>query len=229
MSLNSSATSSNSANSFAQQLAATIEGFLNQTPQGSHLQINIAASGSQSGSSHQFVVTITDPDKAVAGETPVPVAPTSAAAVGGMMYSGTVDAATQPKVSIAVPPITNETDAYWAQQPKEVQVLRTIDDLKERVEKGKELAQKGYLVDYDIMIWRQDPYMTMRIREGEGYTWTPAMGQPGVTLPAGIAFPGMTGYDAGHPLAGAIRVSTDFAKGLEDTSPWYGPKSPANG
>ncbi|MEP6960635.1 MAG: hypothetical protein ABI995_01050 [Acidobacteriota bacterium] len=229
-------TSLDSVPSFAQQLATAIEGYLGQGSKGGHLKIDISAGGSQGSGSRQFVVTVTDPDAAAsapdakaliaARATPAP-----APVFGGMMYSGTVEASAQPVKPVqetVAPPITNETDAYWATQPKEVQVLRTIDDLGARVQKGKELAQKGFLVDYDIMIWRQDPFMTMHIREGEGYTWTPSMGQPGTSLPAGIEFPGMSGYDAKHPLAGAIRVTTDFAKGLENTSPWWS-KSPTNG
>ena len=111
-------------------------------------------------------------------------------------------------------------------QPPQVQILRTIDDLSARVAKGQELAQKGYPIDYDIMIWHQDPYMTMHIREGLGYSWVPGMGQPAVSASPGISFPGMPGYLGGQAPAGAIQVTTDFARGLERTSPWYGPASP---
>ncbi|MEO8098125.1 MAG: hypothetical protein ABI811_10520 [Acidobacteriota bacterium] len=226
-SANPPATLATSNPTFAQQMAASIEGYLGQAASGSHLQIDIAPGAVQTSGSRQFVVTVTDSDvhaTATALSAPPPAIP---AVMGGMMYSGTVEAGPKSSGKAAPAPITNEVDAYWATQPAEVQCLRTMADLGERVEKGKELAQQGHLVDYDIMVWHQDPFMTMHIREGEGYTWTPAMGQPGITLAPGVAYPGMQGYDASHPLAGAIRVTTEFAKGLEDTAPWF--NSPKNG
>ncbi len=104
-------------------------------------------------------------------------------------------------------------------QPPEVQVLRTIPDEAERYAVGTQLAQKGYLIDPHIMLNLWDPYMAMKVRKEEGYTWVPALGQGVVMNRPGFAFPGMAPYDALNPPPGSIRVSTDFANGLEHTSP----------
>lgn len=101
----------------------------------------------------------------------------------------------------------------------EVQVLRTIPDEAERYAVGTQLAQKGYSIDPHIMLNLWDPYMTMKVRKEEGYTWVPALGQGVVMNRPGFAFPGMAPYDALNPPPGSIRVSTDFANGLEHTSP----------
>ena len=78
------------------------------------------------------------------------------------------------------------------------------------------------------MLQRWDPYMTMKGRMEEGYTWVPALGQDGIPLGPGLDFPGMARYDAKHPPPGAILVSTDFAKGLESTSIGSRPAHPGD-
>jgi hypothetical protein len=77
----------------------------------------------------------------------------------------------------AEPVYTDEADAYWGMQPEEVRVLRTIPDEAERYQVARELAQKGFLIDTHIMVGWLDPYMTMKVRKEEGYTWFPALGQ----------------------------------------------------
>jgi hypothetical protein len=108
-------------------------------------------------------------------------------------------------------------------QPAEVQVLRNMNDEAERATKALELSGQGFAVDVPIMVWRWDPLMTMRARQTAGYTWVPAAGQASVQVAPGISFPGMESYDPLNPPAGSIPVSTEWAKGLEHTSPWWRP------
>lgn len=140
------------------------------------------------------------------------------------MGSGTVKEVSK---TIAAPATNNAPktvdDAYWAMQPPEVQVLRTIDDEGERAGKALELTGQGFAVDVPIMVWRWDPLMTMRARQTAGYTWVPAAGQPSVEVGPGISFPGKQSYDPSNPPTGSIPVSTEWAKGLEHTSPWWRP------
>jgi hypothetical protein len=112
-------------------------------------------------------------------------------------------------------------DAYWATQPPEVQALRAVPDDGDRMTMAKQLAAKGYAIDVPIMVWGWDPLTTMMIRQGYGYTWVPSGAQSNLPAGPGISFPGAPNYDSGNPPAGSIKVTTDFAKGLESTSPWY--------
>jgi hypothetical protein len=196
-------------------LAAALDRLLRETP-GSSIEISVQPAGGQNSAARRILVTV-----APGGEplvAPPQTAP-PAAANQHMMYSGTVQY--QPKPQTPPPPAT-ELDAYWAQQPPELQQLRTIKRVEDREQKAWELARKGFSVDADIMVYHKDPYMTMKIREGEGYTWVPAWGQSGIPLAPGLSFPGLPSYDALNPPPGSIRVSYEFARGLEHTSPGWG-------
>ena len=138
--------------------------------------------------------------------------------------SGQNSAAGQYLVTVKSPtaaPAANEVDAYWATQPPAVQALRDIPNDSDRMNMAHDLAAKGYAIDVPIMVWGWDPLTTMMIRQSYGYTWVPSATQPNIVAGPGISFPGAQDYDPAHPPAGSIKVSTDFAKGLESTSPWY--------
>jgi len=208
-----------SSGSFAQQLAASLESYFSQSSNGAHLQIDVSPQYSSNFGTRQFVVTVKD--SASASETPS-VETGSAADMskidmsGMMMFSGIpADVAPSPVDTT----ITNEVDAYWASQPEEVRVLRTIEDNEERGQMALKLTAEGFAIDPCIMIHRWDPYMTMKIRKAEGYTWVPAVGQNGIPVAPGLSFPDLPSYDPASPPRGAILVSTDFARGLEHTSP----------
>jgi hypothetical protein len=187
--------------SFGEQLAASLEGFLKGAPSGANLTIDVLPT--ENSGARQFLVTMTGSDSTASTPT-----------------RGTVTVPSDPITNSAAP--TNEVDAYWATQPEEVQILRTIDDPVERAEMGQKLANQGFEIDPNIMIHRWDPYMTMKIRQGEGYTWIPAIGQDGIPVSPGLIFPGLPRYDPDNPPQGSIRVTTDFALGLEHTSPGAG-------
>ena len=125
------------------------------------------------------------------------------------------DAAIISPVKPPVPPTPpqSEADAYWATQPAAVQALRTITDYSTREATAEQLVQQGYKIDYQIMVAQWDPLNTMSIRKFYGYTWVPAMGQPGIPVVPGMTFPGEKTYDPNSPPPGSITVSTDFAMG----------------
>lgn len=212
--------------SFASELASVIEKYLAQSENGSRIEIWFK--NESGGAARQFVVAVKEPDPEA--EFRAPAAATAAAEQPVLdpsqflMYSGTVQY--RPKAAEEAVPEKpkNVYDAYWAMQPPEVQVLRTIESEAERVRKAQELARQGFAVDVPIMVWQWDPLMTMRAREAAGYSWVPgANGQP-IELGPGIAFPGLRPYDPNNPPPGSIRVSTEWAKGLEETSIWWRPE-----
>ncbi len=135
--------------------------------------------------------------------------------------SGTGQVPVSPKTPTPAKAPTNEVDAYWATQPPEVQALRNIPDDGDRMTLAHQLAGKGYAIDVPIMVWGWDPLTTMMLRQGYGYTWVPSATQPNIVAGPGISFPGAPDYDPKNPPPGSIKVTTDFAKGLESTSPWY--------
>jgi hypothetical protein len=218
-------TPSNPSTSFAQQLADSLESYLSQASAGSHLEIDILPSQGNNSATRQFLVTVTGPNS-LGGTSTLPAVSTPGSdgtVMSGLMDRGGIPAAVaapaDPPTAAAPAAPTNEVDAYWASQPKEVQVLRTIQDWDERAIMGQKLAAQGFVIDPNIMLHGWDPYMTMKIRQGEGYTWVPAVGQDGIPVAPGLNFPGLPSYDPNHPPPGSVLVSTDFAVGLENTSP----------
>ena len=188
-------TPSGSTDSFTQQLAAAVEGYLAQSSNNSNLEINIQSTQSQDSGVRQFLVTVTNPDSASAP------AATTAASVVPSSAPTTAPAATAP---------TNEMDAYWAAQPPAVQQMRNLPDLTSRSEMAQTLTEQGYTVDTQIMVWGWDPMKTMAMRQMYGYSWAPAWGQSETP----------TQNDPSSPPPGSIAVNTNFANGLGITDPW---------
>jgi hypothetical protein len=205
--------------SFTQQLATALESYLGKNLPSTSLEIDIQTTGSQTSGDRQFLVTVkSQPDPSgTASPAPAPAASTTAAKPTAPALTPSI-ATTSPSAPTPVP--TNEQDAYWAMQPPEVQVLRNIQDEAERTDVAHQLADQGYKIDVPIMVWKWDPLVTMTIRKNSGYTWVPSANQtPPPTVP-NCDLPGLPHYDPNNPPDGSILVSTDFAKGLESTSPW---------
>jgi hypothetical protein len=229
-------TPSGSTASFTDQLAAALEGYLAQSAHDSDLEINIQATQSQNSGVRQFIVTVKNPDSASgqtaaaasavvpaqstpaqstpAQSTPVQATPAPASAASTQASapaSAPLDEAAQANLTRA------EINAYWAAQPPEVQKLRDISDFGERSLKAQQLADQGYTIDRQIMVWNWDPMKTMGVRKMYGYNWVPSFNQASVSTP-GTAVKGQTPYDPDSPPPGSIAVNTDFAKGLGNTS-----------
>jgi len=109
------------------------------------------------------------------------------------------------------------TEAYWASRPSYIQALRKLPS-DERIARATQLTALGIPVDNEIEVFLMDPFPEMTRRKNFGYTWFPAFGQnfaalvpaaPGITLPNGRS------YDPNNPPPGTIKVSLDFAKGIE--------------
>jgi len=201
----SAPTNADSMSSFAQQLAAKLESFFGTD---GNLSMNIQAGSSQGSGGRQFLVTVSPQ-----------TSETSAAGGSSVSDTGAARSATGPSASTPAPP-TNEADAYWAQQPPEVQALRDVANEGARAALAQSLANEGYKIDVPIMVWKWDPLVTMTIRQNSGYTWVPSGNQQSVPTCPNCSVPGLPSYDPANPPAGSIAVSTDFAKGLESTAPW---------
>jgi len=118
-----------------------------------------------------------------------------------------------PAVAATTAPIS-EADAYWNAQPAAVQVLRNMPDDAAKDKLALSLANQGYSIDTQIMVWGWDPQMTMTVRENQGYSWVPSFGQANIPVGPGLSMPDdPTTYNPGDPPAGAIQVSTAFAVG----------------
>ena len=150
------------------------------------------------------------------GDVPsAPPAPPKVAALQNGTASGEpLDDAARAKL------IQSEIDAYWAEQPAAVQQLRNIPDFAARMSMAEQLASQGYSIDKGIMVWGYDPMKTMVARQIYGYSWVPSLNQPMSSPPPGMEMSGQTAYDAAHPAAGSIKVSTKFADGLGITDPF---------
>lgn len=148
----------------------------------------------------------------VAGTAPV------ASALAGVSATAAKVPVSAPKTTplqpVASGPPETEADAYWAAQPAAVQVLRGMpdDDAKEKL--ALSLANQGYAIDTQIMVWNWDPQMTMQVRENQGYAWVPSFGQSNVPIGPGLSMPGVPNtYSPDSPPPGSIAVSTAFAVG----------------
>ena len=226
---------SGSTGSFTDQLAAALEGYLAQSGNGSHLEIDIQTTQSQNSGVRQFIVTVKNPENAPAqSAAPASLATFVTGAVFTPATAASASAASAPVASApasapqAGTPLDENgrtnlkramLDAYWATQPPAVQKLRNVSDFGERSAMAGQLADQGYTVDLPIMVWGWDPMKTMLTRKIDGYNWVPSFNQSPVSTPY-LALPGQTPYDPNHPPPGSIAVNTDFANGLDITDPW---------
>jgi hypothetical protein len=184
-----------------------------------NIQITPSASQNVGGdpTSRQFIVTIHSGADAGSPDATAPVVPSD---TGATTPQATAPATPNQTAAPPAPAAKNEADAYWATQPAAVQVLRTISNEGDRAAKAQDLAKQGYAIDVPIMVWNLDPLSIMSVRQSSGMTWIPTLGQTAPQTGPGITFPGMTSYDPLSPLPGSLPVTTDWAKGLESTSPW---------
>lgn len=226
--------SASSVNSFGQQLATEIEGYLNQSQSGGALDIQVQEVPGQNSGGSQFLVTVT-PESATAttsSATPAATASTATAssatgttAPGTMeqLFSGGVIAASPGSATatassaVSAAPVT-EADAYWAEQPVAVQALRNMPDGATKDALALNLANQGYSIDNQIMVMGWDPQTTMMMRQDYGYSWVPSYGQAPITVAPGVTDPFATSsYNPASPPAGSIQVSTAFAVGTVQT------------
>jgi len=198
------------------QLTSALEGYLSQSGNNSNLEIDIQSTQSQDSGVRQFLVTVKNPGSTSANPTMasgvfVPSATASSqpgsAQPASAQPNGSAAAGNQAAPAAAP---TNEMDAYWAAQPSAVQIMRNIPDLGGRSAMAQTLADQGYKIDTQIMVWGWDPMKTMAARQMYGYAWAPSWGQKEVPI--------QNDPSAGPP--GSIAVNTDFAKGLGITDPW---------
>lgn len=112
---------------------------------------------------------------------------------------------------------------YWAHQPPEVQALQTLPDNQVGTV-AQDLALKGDVIDFPIMVWRYDPYATMYYRlYVDGLPWVPSALQPSLCLSIPTASnPPYCPYNPQAMPAGAIKASLDAA----DYPPFVAPKPP---
>jgi hypothetical protein len=224
----SSSSSSTLTNSFAQQLSATIEGLLNQSGIGSAIDIKVSEVAGRNSGGSQFLVTVTpttpsataSPAATTGTHTSSPTTPASPPVsdvptmlgMGPVTGTAPVKQVTDP-APVAEAPVT-EADAYWDAQPAAVQALRNMPDGPAKDQLALNLANQGYSIDTQIMVWGWDPQMTMTVRENQGYSWVPGYGQSNIPVGPGLSMPdNPSNYNPGNPPPGAIQVSTVFAVG----------------
>lgn len=115
--------------------------------------------------------------------------------------------------------------AYWGSFAPEVQALNDMEPFSgERMAAAIALAQKGFCIDGAIQAQGANPFETMKLREGYGYTWIPSLLQAPVPIAPGIMIPGQPMYDAANPPAGSIKVSSK----VEDYPPFLKPETPTD-
>lgn len=222
-----SPSSTKTSDSFAQQLATAVEGHDTQAKSKASVDEKVSEAGGRNSGGSQFIVKATREGLASPARPPATATTTSTTTTTGstngtiptMLGMGPVagtppvkQVTTSQPVASAAP--ISEADAYWNAQPPAVQALRDMPygDAKEKA--ALNLANQGYSIDTQIMVWGWDPQMTMTVRENQGYSWVPSYGQSNIPIGPGLSMPGDSNtYNPGNPPPGAIQVSTAFAAG----------------
>ena len=88
------------------------------------------------------------------------------------------------------------------------------------------LAQNGYIIDNDIMVWGWDPFTTMSLRVQYGYTWVPSLLQSNIQEAPGISSPGLIPYNSANPPAGSIIISNFWPTPPPPIQPAQPPAAP---
>jgi hypothetical protein len=213
------ATSATSTDSFAQQLATAIQGYLNQSANSSGLEIQIQPEPGQNPGTRQFIVTVSDPGNASQKTTPATISTPSETTLPVRTLMDLITPTTPGVKPAPSVPIVTPSDAYWAMQPPAVQALRNTPE-DQRLALAQQLAQQGYAIDVPIMVWGWDPLVTMSVRRDMGYTWVPSALQKPVSVVPGVSFPGAPSYDPNNAPPGSIQVTTDFASNANSPDPW---------
>ena len=218
----SASSTGKSTNSFAQQLAAVLKKEVAASPIGSAIGTKVSPVPGQNSDARQVSVAVTPraaaPAEGGSGVTPSTATETPASEIPTMLGMGPVPG-TAPVAQVTdpapvPPPEMTEGDAYWAAQPAAVQALRDMPDGQAKDQLALQLANEGYSIDTQIMVWGWDPQMTMQVRENQGYSWVPSYGSANIPVGPGLSVPGeSTTYDPSSPPPGAIIVSTAFASG----------------
>jgi len=204
-----------SMSSFAKELATVVGGSVNQSKNGSGASQFLVTAALES---HNAVTPISSGPNAGTTTTPsTTTAPPSdiptMLGMGPVAGTAPVQQSTSATPTAAAAPIS-EADAYWDAQPTAVQVLRNMPDGEAKNQLALNLANQGYSIDTQIMVWGWDPQMTMTVRENQGYSWVPSYGQANIPVGPGLSMPeDPTTYNPGNAPAGAIIVSTAFDKG----------------
>jgi hypothetical protein len=220
----SSSTSSSSANSFAQQLATAVEGYFSQANSGSSVDIKVSQVAGRNSGGSQFLVTVTPAGESASAVVttnarPATPAPAPSSNIPTMLGMGPVPGTAPVQHVSGFQPVAptapvSEGDAYWAEQPPAVQALRDMPYGEAKDKAALSLANQGYSIDTQIMVWGWDPQMTMTVRANQGYSWVPSYGQANIPIGPGLSMPNEpTTYDPGRPPVGSIQVSTAFAVG----------------
>lgn len=102
---------------------------------------------------------------------------------------------------------TTYNSSYMASLPPQLISLIALPNIEQRMNQAIELTNQGFLIDGSIMVYAQDPYLTMELRYNSGYTWTPSFMQPPLQTAPGIPpLAGMKPYDPDNPPPGSILV-----------------------
>jgi hypothetical protein len=227
-----STTASNKTSSFANQLATALHGesqpkmptrelvgqvsderqFLGKVKSEIANGVTPISSGPNSTSTSSSASTSTS--TTTVGGTPISQIP-SMLGMGPAPDGSTIKATTGTQIPVTTTaPEESEADAYWNAQPAAVQVLRNMPDGAAKDQLALQLANAGYSIDTQIMVWGWDPQMTMQVRANQGYSWVPSYGQANIPVGPGLSMPnGSTTYSPSSPPPGSIQVSTAFAVG----------------
>jgi len=232
----SASTSKSSTSSFSQQLATALDGDLVNSKKESPSKTQSSSVSGQESDARQISGSVTprqagpttgsnttttttgSSTSTTSKSTASSSTSSSSSNIPTMLGMGPV-AGTPPVQEVTDPtpapaPEITEADAYWDAQPAAVQALRYMPDGQAKDDLALQLANEGYSIDTQIMVWGWDPQMTMQIRENQGYSWVPSYGSANIPVGPGLSMPGESDtYDPSSPPPGAIIVSTAFANG----------------
>ena len=93
---------------------------------------------------------------------------------------------------------TGPTEALRPPQA-ELDVIKKLDELGDRIEAARKLALTGAIVDVPVDVWLWDAEKTMNQRRIYGYRWVPNAIMPNITVAPNI-------QPQGPPPVGAILV-----------------------
>jgi hypothetical protein len=219
--LQSTSNPGKSKTSFAKQLATMVEGRLKQdvkqAANRSHVGVRASEAPGRNSGESQFLVALAP--RVAEAKTIGAAHALKTAAPPPLVTAKAPAVVTKPAAQLPGPqPVSggaiSEGDAYWNAQPAAVQALRDMPDDAAKEKLALKLANQGYSIDTQIMVWGWDPQMTMQVRENQGYSWVPSYGQSNVPVGPGISDPyEPVSYNPASPPPGSIQVSTAFAVG----------------
>jgi len=98
-------------------------------------------------------------------------------------------------------------NGYEAALPVQLKALMALPTVAQRAAQAVTLANQGFIIWGEVMVFGWDPFVAAQLRSSQGYTWVPSFLQPPLESVPGVPpLAGFQPYDPNNPPAGSVLI-----------------------